>query len=114
MDYKNYSRPASRCYLLATARSCNLISISDNQSAGQEGLELHELCIRDRPTDFKHSLKILVHFLQRKLVKEEANLTSSRPLQKIQQWNREKKKFKNDTSTRHMKNHGINQIVSNK
>jgi hypothetical protein len=74
MDYTKYSRLASRCYLLATAI---IISISDKQSAGQEGLQLHELCIRDSPTDFKHSLKILVHFLQRKLVKEEANLTSS-------------------------------------
>jgi hypothetical protein len=63
-----------------------MISISDKQSAGQEGLQLHELCIRGTPTDFKHSVKILLHFLQRKLVEEEANLTSSRPFQKIQQW----------------------------
>jgi hypothetical protein len=59
-----------------------MISISDKQSAGQEGLQLHELCILDTPTDFKHSLKILVHFLQRKLVKEEANLKTADPFRR--------------------------------
>jgi hypothetical protein len=87
-----------------------MISISDKQSAGREGLQLHELCIRDTPTDFKHSLKILVHFLQRKLVKEEANLARGRHLQKIQQLTRKKKKQRQQHETHEKPRHKSDRV----